>query len=642
VTDDTGPKFNERLELSAAAAISTWTVTMTLRHLPWFLAAALLTPAYAETAADHWDLADLYPSVEAWNADAAKVDAQLKDFGGCRGHLGDSTAAFKRCIDLQADLTKRYYRLNVYASEQAAEDTGNPSYLELSQKSDLLGNRVTEASAFVDPEILRLGKDRIARFLKQDASLGVYRFPLEQTLRMAPHRLDEAGETLSAKFGLMDNAGKSAYTILTDADIPWPQVKLSSGEEITLNPSAYTKYRELPNRDDRKKVMDAFFGTFKTYERTLGVTLYSQLKQNATYAKVRKYKDSVTRSLDGNDVPVAVINTLIAQANANLPTLHRYFRLRAKMLGVAQLHYYDIYPPLVHSDLKLPFAVGRKLVLEAVEPLGSDYVAAMAYGFDHRWMDTYPRPHKQSGAHMDGFAYDVHPYVLMNYNDDYESVTTVAHEWGHAMHSYLADKAQPFVTAKYPIFVAEIASTMNEALLLQRVLKTAGNDDEHLYYLGYALEQLRGTFFRQTMFAEFERDIHARVDSGEPLSGDALSKAYCEILRRYHGASAGVVDIDDAYCVEWEYIPHFYYDFYVYQYATSIAASALFAQRVESKEPGAVARYLDLLKTGGSNYPYELVKQAGVDLATPAPYQALAAQMNAIMDEIEAILAKRS
>ncbi|HEX4522368.1 MAG TPA: oligoendopeptidase F [Casimicrobiaceae bacterium] len=614
---------------------------MKFRHLALSVVAAVLAPAYAETTADRWNLSEIYPSVSAWDADASKVDGQLKELAGCKGQLGQSAARFKQCLDLQADLTKRYYRMAAYSSEQAAEDTGNAAFQELDQKADLLGNRVTEGSAFVDPEILHVGKDRIGQFLKKDPSLSIYRFPLDQTLRKAPHTLDDQGEALVAKFSLMDNAGGSAYTILTNADIPWPKVKFSTGEEVTLDASAYTKYRELPNRDDRKKVMDSFFGTFKTYERTLGVNLYSQLKQEAVYAKVRKYPDSIARSLDRNNVPVAVFDALIAQTNANLPTLHRYFRLRAKMLGVPQLHYYDIYPPLVHSDIKLPLDVGRKMVLEAVAPLGKDYVDAMAYGFDHRWMDTYPRPRKQSGAHMDGYAYDVHPYVLMNYNDDYESVTTVAHEWGHAMHSFLANKAQPFVTSNYAIFIAEIASTFNEELLLQRVLKTAKTDDERVYYLGYALEQLRGTFFRQAMFAEFERNIHSRVDKGEPLTGEALTKTYCEILKRYHGASAGVVDIDDAYCVEWAYIPHFYNSFYVYQYATSIAASALFAQRVGANEPGALPRYLDLLKAGGSGYPYELVKKAGVDLATPAPYQALAARMNSIMDEIEAIQAKQ-
>ena len=614
---------------------------MKIRHLLLSGAAAFLAPLHAETIADRWNLGEIYPSVAAWNADAGKVDAQLKDLAACKGQLGKSASRFKQCLDLQADLTKRYYRLAAYAGEQAAEDTGNAAYQELDQKADLLGNRVTEATAFVDPEILHIGKDQIARFLKQDRSLSIYRFPLDQILRKAPHTLNDQGEALIAKFGLMGGAGRSAYTILTNADIPWPKLKLSTGEEITLDASAYTKYRELPNRDDRKKVMDAFFGTFKTYERTLGVDLYSQLKQDTVYAKVRKYPDSIARSLDRNNVPVGVFDTLIAQTNANLPTLYRYFRLRAKMLGVPQLHYYDIYPPLVHSDVKLPFDAGRKLVLEAVAPLGKDYVDALGYGFDHRWMDTYPRPHKLSGAHMDPYAYDVHPYVLMNYNDDYESVTTVAHEWGHAMHSYLANKAQPFVTSQYAIFVAEIASTFNEELLLQRVLKTAKTDDERLYYLGYALEQLRGTFFRQAMFAEFERNIHARVDKGEPLTGESLTKTYCDILKRYHGANEGVVDIDDAYCVEWAYIPHFYNSFYVYQYATSIAASALFAQRVGANEPGALPRYLDLLKAGGSDYPYELVKKAGVDLATPAPYRALAARMNSIMDEIEAILARK-
>jgi oligoendopeptidase F len=610
-------------------------------YLALILLGATLAPAHAETTADRWNLAEIYPSVAAWNAEADKLDAQLKEFAACKGHMGDSVARFKQCLDLQADATKRYYRLGVYSGEQAGEDTGNPAFLELDQKADILGNRLTEAGSFVDPEILHIGKDRVAQFLKEDPALSIYRFPLDQTLRLAPHTLSDEGEALVAKFGLMDNAGGSAYTILTNADIPWPKVKTSTGEEITLDLSAYTKYRELPNRDDRKKVMDAFFATFKTYERTVGVNLYSQLKQNTVYAKVRKYPDSITRSLDGNNIPVEVFDTLIAQTNANLPTLHRYFRLRAKLLGVSQLHYYDIYPPLVHSDVKLPFEVGRKLVLDAVAPLGSDYVAALTYGFDHRWMDTYPRPRKQSGAHMDGYAYDVHPYVLMNYNDDYESVTTVAHEWCHAMHSYLANKAQPFVTSNYAIFIAEIASTFNEQLLLQRVLKTAKTDDERLYYLGYALEQLRGTFYRQAMFGEFERNIHARVDKGEPLTGEGFTKTYCDILKRYHGVKEGVVDIDDAYCVEWAYIPHFYNSFYVYQYATSIAASALFAQRVGNNEPGALAKYLDLLKAGGSGYPYELVKKAGVDLATPAPYQALVARMNSIMDEIEAILAKQ-
>jgi oligoendopeptidase F len=280
-------------------------------------------------------------------------------------------------------------------------------------------------------------------------------------------------------------------------------------------------------------------------------------------------------------------------------------------------------------------------MLEAVKPLGADYVNAMKEGLAHRWMDVFPRPRKLSGAHMAGAAYDVHPFLLINYTGNYESVSTIAHEWGHAMHTWLANRAQPFVTSRYPIFTAEIASTLNEALLLDYVLEHAKDDDEKLFYLGSALEGLRGTFYRQAMFAEFERDVHARVDRGESLTGEKLTKIYGELLKAYHGDAQGVVKIDDAYAIEWAYIPHFYNAFYVYQYATSIAASSLFADAILSGEPGARERYLGLLAAGGSDYPYDLVKRAGVDLATPAPYQALVARMNRIMDEIEAILAKR-
>ena len=280
-------------------------------------------------------------------------------------------------------------------------------------------------------------------------------------------------------------------------------------------------------------------------------------------------------------------------------------------------------------------------MLESAKPLGDAYVAAMKKGLDDRWMDVYPRPRKQSGAHMAGAAYDVHPYLLINYTNNYNSVSTIAHEWGHAMHSYLSNKAQPFPTARYATFVAEIASTTNEAFLLDYVLKNAKNDDERLLYLGSALEGLRGTFYRQTMFAEFEREVHGRVDKGEVMSGDKLTKIYADIIRRYHGDKEGVVKIDDLYTVEWARIPHFYNSFYVFQYATSIAAGSLFAEAILKGEPGARDKYLKLLASGSSDYPYDLVKAAGVDLASPAPYKAVATRMDRIMDQIEAILAKR-
>jgi oligoendopeptidase F len=590
------------------------------------------------SSADRWDLAALYPTDDAWSADLGKAEAQIGEIAACRRRLAESAAALRRCLDLQSDLLKRFLRVLAYASMRYDEDTGVAASLERRQRVRVLGTRLRESRAFFEPEILAAGRARVDGFLADDAALRVYAHWLDDVLRRASHTLDAPREQIIAAFGLTGDTASTAYNVLTEADLPWPHVRLSDGNEFTLDASAFTLHRRAPVREDRKKVMDAFFGALKTYERTIGVTLYGQLKQDSVVAKVRGYPDSLSHALDEERMPRAVYDQLVAQANASLPTLHRYMRLRARMMGTTDLRYYDLYPPLVESHTRYPLAAGKTTVAAAVAPLGNEYVATLSRAFDSRWMDAYPRPRKQSGGYMNGLAYDVHPFLLLNYNDDYESLTTLAHEWGHAMHTVLADRAQPYPTARYATFVAEIASTLNEALLLDYMLAHARNDDERLLYLGSALEELRTTFFRQAMFGEFEREIHARVDRGEPLSGEALSKMYLDLERRYYGDA---VKIDDAYGIEWAYISHFYRGFYVYQYATSIAASSLFAQRILAGEPGARERYLDMLRAGGSDYPYELVKRAGVDLAEPAPYQALAARMNGIMDRIEAILAKQ-
>jgi oligoendopeptidase F len=602
------------------------------------------TSAAAEDVQDRWNLADLYPTVKAWQDDAASLRAELKTLAACRGHLGESARRLQSCLERYAAAAKRLARLEVYAEELLAEDTGVPESLELSQQARVLGTELSQTAAFVRPELLRAGAPRIHELFIADKALGIYRHQVDNILRMAPHTLDGKSENLVATFDLSRGAAGSVYQILANADMPWPMLRLSDGRELKLDQSGYEVGREAPNREDRKLVFDTFWGQWKEYERTFGVMFHESLKKDTVYTRVRKYPSTLARSLDGEHLPVAVYDTLIAETNKGLPTLHRYFRLRARMLGIApgEMRYYDIYPPLVVSDLQYPLAQGKRMVLEAVKPLGERYVSAMATGFEHRWMDTYPRPRKQSGAHMAGDAYDVHPYVLMNYTGNYESVSTLAHEWGHAMHSHFSNAAQPFVNADYATFVAEIASTFNEALLLEHGLKTARSDDERLLYLGSALENLRATFFRQAMFADFEREVHARVDRGESLTGKRLTEIYGGILRRYHGEREGVVKIDDLYTVEWAYIPHFYRAFYVFQYATSIAASSLFAERVLKDEPGARARYLQLLSAGGSDYPYELVKRAGVDLASPAPYRAVIARMDRIMDEIEAIEARRA
>jgi oligoendopeptidase F len=604
---------------------------------------ASVTAAHAATERpqDRWKLSDLYASTQAWNDDAGKLEKQFEQVATCKGKLGESAKRFLECITMQYDSVRLYYRLAVYANELNSEDTGASTGLELRSRIGLLGSKLGEATSWARPEILALGSAKVDEYLKQEPGLAIYKQPLRDIVRAAPHTLDAPGEALVASFQLSAGAASNTYQVFANADFPWPTVKLSDGKDLKLDESGFETARELPNRADRKKAFDAFYGKWKEFERTLGVTYYSDAKEDTVYAHIRKYPDSFARSMDANNLPLAVYDQLVKSANETLPTLHRYFKLRGRILGVPEMHYYDVYPPLVAGGRAYPIDEGVKLMLESVKPLGDDYAAAMAKGVRDQWMDVYPRPRKQSGAHMAGAAYDVHPFLLINYLDNYASVSTIAHEWGHAMHSYLSGKAQAFPTARYATFVAEIASTTNEALLLEHVLKNARDDDERLLYLGSALETLRGTFYRQTMFAEFEREVHTRVDKGEPMTGEKFTRIYGEILRRYHGDKEGVVKIDDLYTVEWARIPHFYSSFYVFQYATSIAAGSLFADAILKGEPGARERYLKLLSSGSSDYPYDLVKAAGVDLASPAPYQAVAARMNRIMDEIETILARR-
>lgn len=623
-----------------------WPATMTVAVLVATLVTGGASSGTEDAAMDErleyrWNLAEIYPDDAAWTRALEAFEARIGKVDACRGHLGDSPARLADCLDLLHDLDREAKRLGSYAGMRFDEDTREAGALEMRQRFRAVATRLAQATSWVDPEILQLGAGRVRAMIAAEPRLEPYRFTLEETLRRAPHTLSPEGERLVATAGLMADAPSTVYSVLANAEMPWPTVTLSDGTEVRLDQAAYTRYRAAPVRADRKRVFDAFFGTWKAYERTLGAALHAQLRRDLFYAQARRYPSCLAAALDGDDVPEAVYRTLLEQARAHLGTLHRYLRLRGRLLGIPDLRYYDVYPPLVRLEREFGIEEAKRLVLEAVAPLGPEYVAAVRRGFESRWMDVFPRPGKRSGAYSNGSIYDLHPYLLLNFNDDWESVSTLAHEWGHAMHSYLANRAQPYPTADYSIFVAEVASTLNEALLLDAALRHAADDRERLFYLGSALEGLRGTFFRQAMFAEFELAVHEAVERGEALSGRRFSEIYGELLRRYHGHDRGVLTVDDAYTVEWAYIPHFYYDFYVYQYATSIAAAQLLAERILAGEPGASERYLALLEAGGSRHPYELLREAGVDLATPAPYEALVRRMERIMDEIEAILERR-
>jgi len=601
----------------------------------------LLLPSLvlAQDDPDSWDLSDLYPTLEAWEAAKVDVAAKAEAFGDCEGRITKSGKELARCLDAYFDLQNEAGRVWVWAS--AGADTDNRDADANARRADVgaLWSSIGAATSFVEPAIVAVGASKLDKWVTKEPALADYAFYIQSTVHAAEHTLDADGEAILAAAAPLQRAPFDVFQMLTTADLDWPEVTLEDGTEITVNKAAYGKWRSSPDRATRELVFAAFYGAVGGIQRTLGASLQAQLLAHKFEAEARGYDSSLESSLFGDGIPVAVYTTLVEQTNANLPTLHRYLRLRAQMLGVEDPRYVDIYPSMVDLDLAFPLALGKQLSLDSFAPLGEEYVAVTKAGLEGRWMDAYPKDGKSAGAYATG-AYDVHPYVLMNYQDDYESVSTLAHEWGHAMHTYLATQAQPYPTSDYDTFMAEVASTFNEALLLDHMLTQAKDDAERLYYLGAALEGLRGTFFRQAMFAEFELAIHESVERGEAMTGERMSVLYLDLLRRYHGHDEGVMQIDESYGAEWAWIPHFYFNFYVFQYATSISASSLLAQRVLDGEEGAVEAYLALLKAGGSAHSYDLLAGAGVDLATPAPYEASVARMNAIMDEMEALLAK--
>ena len=587
---------------------------------------------------DCWNLKDIYADADSWAEALTAIQEGIEGLKAFQGTFSSGPSALLECLELHVRVLKEMYRASSYASMRYHEDTRVGVTAGMEQRAGLVATRLSEAASFVEPEILALGQDTVNAYIAAEPALETYRHQLNDILRRGAHTRSASEEEIIAAAGLVTEVPSSAYGMLANADAPWPMVTLSDGTEFLLNQAGYSRYRSAPDREDREHVFRAFFDVWRRFGRTFGTMLYAQVKRDVFYSRVRKYGSSLEASLDADRIPASVYQTLVEQANEHLHVLHRYFRLRARMMGITDMCYWDIYPPLVSGELSFPIERGKELVLDAMIPLGPEARQSIAEGFAARWMDVYPRQGKKSGAYMNGHVYDVHPYVLMNYNDDYESVSTLAHEWGHALHSHLTNQSQHFVNADYSIFVAEVASTLNEALLLHRMLEESTSPSERLFYLGHALEQLRGTFFRQSMFAEFELAIHERVEGGEALTADDFSELYGELIRRYHGHADGVVDIDEIFHLEWAYIPHFYYNFYVYQYATSVAAASYLAEQILDDAPGSTEAYLDLLRAGGAGYPYDLLVKAGVDLAGPEPYRALMRRMGRIMDEIEGLI----
>ncbi len=603
-------------------------------------------PASAEEAAiPARDLSELYPSADAWKAELARLNELVAGLDKYKGTLGNGADALFTALDAISTAHRQVDRLQVYADLRGDEDVRVAANQENRQLAQALQTSLEEKTAWVTPELLEVGATKIKDYEQQKPDMTKrFGFYLDNVLRGAPHTLGPEAEHVLAAAGSIFAQPNNIYSQLADGELPFPTVTLSDGTKAVLDQAGYSKYRQVDNRDDRKKVFDAFWAVWNKYKGTLGAMLTTQVLTENYDAKIRNFPDALAAALFPDNMPEAVYRQLVAQANAGLPAMYRYLRLRKKLLGISgDLSYYDTYPSMFHLDKPLHFSVQdlERLTLDATAPYGPEYAAELKRGFAGRWMDVLPRPGKQSGAYMQGSAYDVHPYLHLNHNFDYDSLSTFAHEWGHAVHTMLDKESQPYETFNYSTFIAETASISNEMLLNNYMVAHAKNKQEKLYYLGEGLEMIRGTFFRQTMFAEFQAELHDELQKGQALSGERMTEMYCNLLRKYNGEAQGVMKIDPAYCIEWAFVPHFYYGFYVYQYATSMAGAAQFTDAIEKEGAPARDRYIAMLKAGGSDYPYNLYKKAGIDMASPAPYQALVARMNRIMDQIDALLAEK-
>jgi len=586
-----------------------------------------------------WRLTDLYPSDEAWRAAKDKLVARIPEVQKYKGTLGQSPQQLAAALVLLSDLNKEFSRVYIYTGLIADQDTRVAKYRAMKQEMDQLGSSFGADTAFVEPEILKIDRATIDSFIAKEPKLAPYTFYLHDLLRRQAHTLSEPEEKIIADAGLMSSAPSDVYTVFTNADFPFPTITLADGTTRKLDLATFSVSRSLPNREDRKKVFEAFFGALGDYRGTIGTALNAEVQKDLFYMRARKYPTTLDSALEPDAIPTSVYTKLIEGVNANLPTFHRYLNLRKRMLGISDLHYYDLYAPLV-ANAKLEYSLdeAKKNILGAVAPLGTGYTSVIERAFNERWIDLYPNAGKRTGAYSNGGAYDVHPFMLINYNGRYDDMSTVAHELGHTMQSYFSNKNQPYPTAGYPIFVAEVASTFNEALLNDYMLKQIKDPATRLSLLGNYLEGMKGTVFRQTQFAEFELRIHQAAEKGEPLTGDTFDTIYLDIVKRYYGDDKGVCKVDDVVKHEWAYIPHFYRTYYVYQYATSATASAALSEKVMSGDATATKRYLAFLSAGGSKYPIDLLKDAGVDMTTSEPLDLTMKKMNRVMDEMDAIL----
>ncbi len=579
-----------------------------------------------------WRLEDLYPSDEAWEADFERVERDLEAIARYKGRTGESAETLLKVLKLRDALEERFERLFVYAAMRSDEDTTNQRYQALRDRAASLSARVQEATAFVNTEILEIPEEKLWQWVEENSELRVYRHFLEDLLRTREHMLPREQEELLARTTEVARAPHDIFNMFNNADLKFPTIRDEQGNEVEVTKGRYALLQESPDRRVRRDAFRALYGEYSKWPNTLASMLNGSVKKDVFYARTRRYDSALRMALDADNVPDQVYDNLIATIRSQLEPLHRAISLRKRVLKLESVRPYDLYVPLVpRLKWEVPYEEVRSTVLEALSILGQEYREQLERAFRERWIDVYENRGKRTGAYSWG-AYGAHPYILLNYNGRLDDVFTLAHELGHAMHSHFTWSTQPYIYGDYSIFVAEVASTVNEALLTHYLLKRTEDPQRRLYLLNHWVDQIRGTVYTQVLFAEFEKATHGMVERGQPLTADALNRLAADLYRAYLG---GDFSLDSPYEINWARIPHFYTAFYVYKYATGYSAATAISQKILAGEARAVERYLEFLRSGSSDYPLNLLQKAGVDMRSPEPVQAVTTLLSKLVSEME-------
>ncbi len=582
-----------------------------------------------------WDLESMFVDFAAWDKSYNKAKEMAKNFESYKGKVVNSSENLFNVLDDMGELYRITEHLYAYAHMKLDEDTRKGNSQALSDKGLALYVEVEEKTSFVVPEILTLDLAILERYYEEKPELKLYRKHIENIMRQKEHVLSAREESILAQMGEVANSPQKIFSMLNNADLKFPIIKDEKGREIEVTHGNFIPLMESKDRDVRKRAFEALYSTYKGFKNTFAASLNGDLKKNIFNASVRNYKSSREASLDQNNVSLSVYDNLINSIHNNLDSMYKYMDIRKRALGVEELHMYDLYTPIVKDvDFKIPYDEGVELVKKALTPLGEEYMAVVDEGFSSRWIDVYENRGKRSGAYSSG-SYDSKPFILLNYHDTLDNVFTVAHELGHSIHSYFTRKTQPYVYGNYSIFVAEVASTANESLLMDYMLKNVRDKNEKLYLLNHYLESFRTTVFRQTMFAEFEKIINEYLENGGALTADYLCETYKKINELYYGPN---VVVDDEIAMEWARIPHFYYNYYVFQYATGYSAAVALSQKILEEDKPAVDRYINFLKSGSSDYPLNVLKKAGVDMTTEEPVNNAMKLFSKLVDEMDKLI----